>query len=76
MTVQVPIRVDYKATSLGDAMMRQVHPVWVWTAGNLAAFKKARQNYDRFQSRTAAAIKWSLREEPSRADSIGKCVAL
>jgi DNA-binding HxlR family transcriptional regulator len=51
VTTQVPIRVDYEATALGHAMIQKVRPVWLWAARNVAAFGKARKNYDRVQDR-------------------------
>jgi DNA-binding HxlR family transcriptional regulator len=47
VAVQGPIRVDYEATSLGHALIEQVHPLWLWGAKNLAAFTRARATYDR-----------------------------
>ena len=44
--VQVPIRVDYAATSLGRAIVEQVHPLWLWAIEHLPEFTAARAAYD------------------------------
>ena len=46
VTVQVPIRVDYTATPLGQAFIRLVDPLWSWAAENLKTFVKGRADYD------------------------------
>lgn len=40
---EVPPRVEYRITSLGDELLAQLHPVWMWTAAHIAHFEAARQ---------------------------------
>ncbi len=47
MVAQVPIRVDYAATPLGQALVEQVRPLWLWAIEHLPAFVAARLAYDR-----------------------------
>jgi DNA-binding HxlR family transcriptional regulator len=47
VTVQVPIRVDYDATDLGQAMVAEVHQLWMWVAVNLQGVARARRAFDR-----------------------------
>ena len=47
VTVRSPIRVDYAATELGIELIRQIDPLWTWTASNHALFAEARRSYDR-----------------------------
>ena len=46
VTVQVPIRVDYEATSLGRELIARFEPFWIWTAGKIPEFRSARQAFD------------------------------
>ena len=46
MVAQVPIRVDYAATTLGRALVEQVHPLWLWAIEHLPRFAAARAAYD------------------------------
>ena len=46
VTAQVPVRVDYAATPLGQALVEQVHPLWLWAIDHLAEFAVARGIYD------------------------------
>ena len=46
MVVQVPIRVDYAATPLGQSLIDQVHPLWLWAIEQLPDFIAARAAYD------------------------------
>jgi DNA-binding HxlR family transcriptional regulator len=55
MMAQVPIRVDYDATDLGRAMVAEVHPLWMWVAGNLQGVAKARRTFDRRSRMLAVA---------------------
>jgi DNA-binding HxlR family transcriptional regulator len=43
---EVPPRVEYTITVLGMAMLKQVHPLWLWTVRNVEEFEKARRKYD------------------------------
>ena len=42
---EVPPRVEYRITSLGEGLLTQLHPVWQWTVTNIAQFENARQCY-------------------------------
>jgi len=46
VTVQVPIRVDYEATSLGRELIGKFEPFWIWTVGKIPEFRSARQAFD------------------------------
>ena len=46
VTVRSPIRVDYAATELGVELIRQIDPLWTWTARNHALFSQSRAAYD------------------------------
>jgi DNA-binding HxlR family transcriptional regulator len=43
---EVPPRVEYTITALGLGMLKQVHPLWLWTVEHLDDFLIARQQYD------------------------------
>ncbi|HTB97193.1 MAG TPA: helix-turn-helix domain-containing protein [Terracidiphilus sp.] len=43
---EVPPRVEYAITPLGQEMLEQVHPLWLWALGNVARFRDAQQHYD------------------------------
>jgi len=43
---QVPPRVEYQLTALGQALLQQVAPVWRWVAENISAFEAARLRFD------------------------------
>jgi len=43
---QVPPRVEYQLTDLGQALLQQVAPVWRWVAENITAFETARARFD------------------------------
>ena len=42
---EVPPRVEYQITALGQGLLVQLQPVWLWTATNIAAFETARACY-------------------------------
>lgn len=46
VVVKSPIRVDYAATELGRALIRQFQPLWLWAAGCLPDFIAARAAFD------------------------------
>jgi len=48
---QVPPRVEYQLTDLGQALLRQVAPVWRWVAENISAFETARARFDEEKAR-------------------------
>jgi DNA-binding HxlR family transcriptional regulator len=50
VTVQVPIRVDYEATSLGRELIARFQPFWIWTVGKISDFRTARQAFDAARS--------------------------
>ena len=39
---EVPPRVEYKITKLGEELLAQLHPVWLWTVANVKRFEAAR----------------------------------
>lgn len=42
---EVPPRVEYQITRLGEDLLVQLHPVWLWTVANVKRFEKARSKY-------------------------------
>jgi DNA-binding HxlR family transcriptional regulator len=42
---EVPPRVEYKITKLGEELLLQMHPVWLWTVANVKRFETARSKY-------------------------------
>jgi DNA-binding HxlR family transcriptional regulator len=42
---EVPPRVEYQITKLGEALLVQLHPVWLWTVANVKRFENARSKY-------------------------------
>jgi DNA-binding HxlR family transcriptional regulator len=42
---EVPPRVEYKITKLGEELLIQLHPVWLWTVANVKKFEIARAKY-------------------------------
>ena len=42
---EVPPRVEYRITPLGEDLLVQLHPVWLWTVANVERFEKARAKY-------------------------------
>lgn len=43
---EVPPRVEYEATDLGQEMLEQVHPLWLWAVKNVERFQKAQASFD------------------------------
>ena len=39
---EVPPRVEYQITKLGEDLLVQLHPVWLWTVANVKRFEAAR----------------------------------
>jgi len=44
---EVPSRVEYALTLLGLELLEQVAPLWMWVAGSVGAFYRARRAFDR-----------------------------
>jgi DNA-binding HxlR family transcriptional regulator len=42
---EVPPRVEYEITQLGEDLLAQLHPVWLWTVMNVKKFEAARTKY-------------------------------
>ena len=42
---EVPPRVEYEITKLGEELLVQLHPVWLWTVANVKRFEVARSKY-------------------------------
>ncbi len=42
---EVPPRVEYKITRLGEDLLIQLHPVWLWTVTNVKRFETAQAKY-------------------------------
>jgi DNA-binding HxlR family transcriptional regulator len=42
---EVPPRVEYQITKLGEELLVQLHPVWLWTVANVKRFEVARSKY-------------------------------
>lgn len=43
---EVPPRVEYEITPIGQEMLEQVHPLWIWAVSRVKAFEMARLEYD------------------------------
>jgi DNA-binding HxlR family transcriptional regulator len=44
---EVPPRVEYEITKLGEDMLAQVHPLWLWSVANVHKFEAAQRSYDK-----------------------------
>ena len=42
---EVPPRVEYQITKLGEELLMQLHPMWLWTVANVKRFEKAQLDY-------------------------------
>src|ERR1700678_3460167 len=42
---EVPPRVEYQITKLGEELLLQLHPVWLWTVANVKRFEAAQSKY-------------------------------
>jgi DNA-binding HxlR family transcriptional regulator len=42
---EVPPRVEYEITKLGEELLVQLHPVWLWTVANVKRFEAAQAKY-------------------------------
>src|ERR1700761_4659387 len=42
---EVPPRVEYQITQLGEELLAQLHPVWLWTVANVKKFELARVKF-------------------------------
>jgi DNA-binding HxlR family transcriptional regulator len=42
---EVPPRVEYRITRLGEELLVQLHPVWLWTVKNVKRFETARSEF-------------------------------
>ena len=42
---EVPPRVEYQITKLGEELLVKLHPVWLWTVANVKRFEAARSKY-------------------------------
>ncbi len=42
---EVPPRVEYRITKLGEELLIQLHPVWLWTVANVKRFEAAQSGY-------------------------------
>lgn len=42
---EVPPRVEYQITKLGEELLVQLHPVWLWTVANVKRFEVARSKF-------------------------------
>lgn len=42
---EVPPRVEYEITRLGEELLSQLHPVWLWTVANVKKFETALMKY-------------------------------
>ena len=42
---EVPPRVEYRITKLGEELLVQLHPVWLWTVANVKRFEAARSKF-------------------------------
>jgi DNA-binding HxlR family transcriptional regulator len=42
---EVPPRVEYQITQLGEELLAQLHPVWLWTVANVKKFEAAQAKF-------------------------------
>ncbi len=42
---EVPPRVEYRITKLGEELLMQLHPMWLWTVANIERFEEAQASY-------------------------------
>jgi DNA-binding HxlR family transcriptional regulator len=42
---EVPPRVEYQITQLGEELLAQLHPVWLWTVANVKKFVAAQAKF-------------------------------
>ena len=42
---EVPPRVEYQITKIGEELLIQLHPVWLWTVANVERFELARSRF-------------------------------
>lgn len=42
---EVPPRVEYQITRLGEDLLVQIHPLWLWTVANVERFEAARARF-------------------------------
>ena len=42
---EVPPRVEYKVTKLGEELLEQLRPVWLWTVANVNEFEVAQAKF-------------------------------
>ena len=42
---EVPPRVEYQITKLGEELLIQLHPVWIWTVANVKRFETGRSKF-------------------------------
>jgi len=43
---EVPPRVEYELSALGQGLLAQMIPLWMWVVDNAEGFRSARQGYD------------------------------
>ena len=46
VSAEVSPSVEYAITPLGEEILEQVHPLWLWTVGNVARLKEGQERYD------------------------------
>jgi DNA-binding HxlR family transcriptional regulator len=49
---EVPPRVEYQITQLGEELLAQLHPVWLWTVANVKKFEAAQAKFSGKGKRT------------------------
>ena len=42
---EAPPRVEYQITKLGEELLIQLHPVWLWTVAHVKRFEAARSKF-------------------------------
>ena len=50
---EVPPRVEYRITQLGEELLAQLHPVWLWTVANVKKFEAAQAKFSRKSKKNA-----------------------
>lgn len=54
---QVPPRVEYELTGLGQELLQQLLPLWRWVLARMPAFEAARRKFDAPADKTLARAK-------------------
>jgi DNA-binding HxlR family transcriptional regulator len=56
---EVPPRVDYRLTPLGESLGESVCGVWMWVGNHMPEVERARRAYERKNGRRNVEDRWS-----------------